>query len=172
MGFTPISGIMMSTRSGDLEPGVLTYLEQYKNMNSEDITQLVANKSGLLGVSGLSADMKILLDAEHENSKAHLAIDLFCYKIAKTIGGFAAALGGIDSLIFSGGIGERSAEIRRRICENLAFLGITIDPERNAKNARLISAEGARAGVHIIPAQEDTSILRQTLSVITNKETA
>lgn len=172
MGFTPISGIMMSTRSGDLEPGVLTYLEQYKNMNSEDITQLVANKSGLLGVSGLSADMKTLLDAEHENSKAHLAIDLFCYKIAKTIGGFAAALGGVDSLIFSGGIGERSAEIRRRICENLAFLGITIDPERNAKNARLISAEGARAGVHIIPAQEDTSILRQTLSVITNKETA
>lgn len=166
MGFTPVSGIMMSTRSGDLEPGVITYLETERGMTADDITDIVAHKSGLLGVSGLSADMKTLLDAQQENDQARLAIDLFCYKIAKTIGGFAAALGGIDSLIFSGGIGERSAEIRERICKDLAFLGIALDPERNTKNCRLISADGTRAGVHVIPAQEDSSILTQTLAII------
>ncbi len=166
MGFTPVSGIMMSTRSGDLEPGVITYLETEHNMTSNDITNMVAHQSGLLGVSGLSADMRTLLDAQHDHSRAQLAVDLFCYKIAKTIGGFAAALGGVDSLIFSGGIGERSAEIREKICKDLAFLGIALDPERNSKNSRLISADGTRAGVHVIPAQEDSSILKQTLAII------
>lgn len=166
MGFTPISGIMMSTRSGDLEPGVLTYLEQVKGFSANDITDLVSNKSGLLGVSELSADMKTLLDTQHDSETAKLAIDLFCYKITKAIGGFAAALGGVDSLIFSGGIGERSAEIRERICKDLDFLGIAIDPEQNSKNARLISADGMRAGVHVIPAQEDISIIKQTLNAL------
>lgn len=165
MGFTPVSGIMMSTRSGDIEPGVLTYLQREKGLDADGITDLVANQSGLLGVSGSSADMKQLLDTQASNDNARLAIELFCYKVAKTIGGFAAALGGIDSLIFSGGIGERSAEIRERICKDLEFLGISIDQERNTRNARLISADGMRAGVHVIPAQEDYSIITQTLAV-------
>ena len=166
MGFTPVSGIMMSTRSGDIEPGVLTYLETERGMSADEISELVTKKSGLLGVSGTTADMHALLDSQEENPNAKLAIDLFCDKIKKTIGGYAAVLGGVDSIIFSGGIGERSAEIRERICHNLDFLGIVIDDDRNAKNERLISSDRSSVGVHVIPAQEDYSIITQTISVI------
>ena len=166
MGFTPISGIMMSTRSGDIEPGVLTYLQQEKGYSTAQINDLVAHKSGLLGVSGLSGDMHTLLQAQHDNTNAQLAIELFCYKIKKTIGGYVAALGGIDSIIFTGGIGERSAEIRARICSELEFLGITISQERNSDNARLISSDESRVGVHVIAAHEDVSIIKQTNNVL------
>lgn len=169
MGFTPVSGIMMSTRSGDIEPGVLTYLMRENGLSLEDVTKLVSENGGLLGVSGSTPDMRVLLENEQTDPKAKLAIDLFCYKITKTIGAYAAALGGIDSLIFSGGIGERSAEIRRRICSTLSFLGIELDEERNRTNARLISSDPASTGVHVIPAREEYSIITQTLA-ITNKE--
>lgn len=166
MGFTPISGIMMSTRTGDLEPGVLTYLQQEKGMSIEQINNLVAHKSGLLGVSGLSGDMRTLLQAQHENANALLAIDLFCYKIKKTIGSYIAVLGGVDSIIFSGGVGERSAEIRARICSELEFLGISISEERNSENARLISSDESRVGVHVIATHEDVSIIKQTNNIV------
>lgn len=166
MGFTPVSGIMMSTRSGDLEPGVITYLQTRRGMSVEDISELVTHKSGLLGISGTTADMYTLLNSQDENPNAKLAIDLFCYKIKKTIGGYAAALGGVDSIIFSGGIGERSAEIRRRICSDLDFLGIVIDEDRNTKSERLISSDESGVGVHVIQSQEDLSIMTQTISVI------
>ena len=166
MGFTPVSGIMMSTRSGDLEPGVLTYLESEKGMTPHELIDLFTHKSGLLGVSGTTADMKILLETQDENPQAKLAIDLFCYKIKKTIGSYAAALGGVDSIIFSGGIGERSAEIRGRILEGLDFLGIVIDDARNGDNARLISSDRSSVGVHVIPAREDYTIVTQTLEII------
>lgn len=166
MGFTPVSGIMMSTRSGDIEPGVLTYLQQEYGMSVAEISELVTYKSGLAGVSESTADMLGLLNSQNDDSKAKLAIDLFCYKITKQIGGYAAALGGIDSLIFSGGIGERSAEIRERICKTLTFLGVTIDTERNGSNERLISSDSSSVGVHVIPAREDYSIVTQTIAII------
>lgn len=166
MGFTPVSGIMMSTRSGDIEPGVITFLEKEKGMSSDEITELMTYKSGLLGVSGLTADMYTLLQTQHENPSVALAVELFCYKIKKTIGGYAAALGGIDSIIFSGGIGERSDEIRARICEGLEFMGLAIDSGRNASNQRCISADNSDVGVHVIPAQEERSIVTQTLEIM------
>ena len=170
MGFTPISGIMMSTRSGDLEPGVLTYLATQKHMTTGAIGHLLSHQSGLLGVSEMTADMHALLDNQKQNPQAALAIDLFCYKIKKQIGAYAAALGGVDSIIFSGGIGERSAEIRSRICQGLSFLGIVIDESRNAKNDRFISADGSIVGVHVIPAREEHSIITQTIEVINRGE--
>jgi len=171
MGFTPVSGIMMSTRSGDLEPGIMTYLETEHGMSPQEVSDLVTHQSGLLGVSETTADMHVLLDTQEENPKGKLAVELFCYKIKKMIGSYAAALGGVDSIIFSGGIGERSSEIRARICEGLEFLGIVIEDERNNENARLISSDQSAVGVHVIIAQEDRSIITQTLTVI-NKETA
>jgi acetate kinase len=166
MGFTPVSGIMMSTRSGDLEPGVVTYLQSERGMSAAEVSDLVTTQSGLLGVSEMTADMHALLDAQHTNPQATLAIDLFCYKIKKTIGAYAAVLGGVDSVIFSGGIGERSAEIRSRILQGLEFLGIVIDENRNADNARLISADTSGVGVHVIGAREEYSIITQTIAVI------
>lgn len=133
---------------------------------------MVSKKSGLLGVSGLSADMHTLLETQHENPDAALAIELFCYKITKQIGAYAAVLGGIDSLIFSGGIGERSAEVRQRICKNLSFLGIIVDEQRNIANDRRISADTSGVGVHIIPAKEDVSIVRQTAAVLQERASA
>ena len=119
MGFTPVSGIMMSTRSGDLEPGLIRYLQDQLGMSLAEVSELLTHKSGLLGVSGTTADMYTLLQTQHDNPDVKLAIELFVYKIKKTIGSFAAAMGGGDSIIFSGGIGERSAEIRERVCRNL-----------------------------------------------------
>jgi acetate kinase len=166
MGFTPVSGIMMSTRSGDLEPGLMTYLASQKHMTTAQISHLLSHESGLLGVSEMTADMHALLQAQSAHPQAALAVDLFCYKIKKQIGAYAAALGGVDSIIFSGGIGERSAEIRRRICQGLEFLGIVIEEEKNSRNERLISAETSTVGVHVIPAQEEISIITQTMQVI------
>lgn len=166
MGFTPVSGIMMSTRTGDIEPGVLTFLQKEKDMSADEIAELVSHKSGLLGVSGATADMYTLLQTQHENEDTALAVELFCYKIKKTIGSYIAVLGGVDTIVFSGGIGERSAEIRARICHGLEFAGIRIDDSRNQTNARLISAQDSSVGVHVIPAQEDFSIITQTLHTI------
>lgn len=170
MGFTPVSGIMMSTRSGDIEPGVLTYLANEKGMTPTELSDLVTYQSGLLGVSGTTDDMHALLDTQAQDPQAALAIELFCYKIKKTIGAYAAVLGGVDSIIFSGGIGERSAEIRGRILQGLEFLGIIINDGRNAEGGRLISDDRSRVGVHVIAAREDYSIVTQTIQVI-NKET-
>ncbi len=166
MGFTPVSGIMMSTRTGDIEPGVLTYLQTSQNLSANDISSLVTHQSGLLGVSGISPDMHTVLQAQAEDPNAALAVELFCYKITKQIGAYAAVLGGVDSIIFSGGIGERSAEIRERICSNLGYLGSILDEKRNRNNERLISADGSSLGIHVIQAREDASIIKQTVAVL------
>ncbi len=168
MGFTPISGIMMSTRSGDIEPGVLTYLQSRLNLSTEALSDLVTYQSGLKGVSEVSNNMQELLAIQSTSSNAALAVELFCYKIRKQIGAYAAVLGGVDSIIFSGGIGERSDEVRATICEGLSFLGVTIDVKRNQDNARLISADGAGVGVHVIAAREDASIVKQTIASLSN----
>lgn len=170
MGFTPVSGVMMSTRTGDIEPGVLSYIQEITSLSAKDMSNLVSHESGLLGVSGLTADMYTLLQVQKENPDARLAVELFCSGIQKTIGGFMTVLGGVDSIIFTGGIGERSAEIRARICQALEFAGVLIDDQRNSANDRLISSDDSDVGVHVIPAHEDHSIMTQTVA-LTRKDT-
>ncbi len=166
MGFTPASGIPMSTRSGDLDPGVVWYLHRISDQGPQQFNHMVNKESGLLGVSETTADMHTLLQNQITDERAAEAVELFCYNIRKTIGAFSAALGGVDSLIFAGGIGERSAEIRRRICRELKYLGIELDWDRNHRNARLISADASPVGVHVIPTNEALMIARQTLQTI------
>ena len=169
MGFTPVSGIMMSTRTGDIEPGVITYIEKQKNLSPDEMSHITSHQSGLLGVSGLSADMHTLLQNQQENSQAADAIELFCYTIKKQIGAYASILGGIDSIVFSGGIGERSDEIRARVCAGLEYLGVSIDTDRNQAQQRLISSDQSGVGVHVIQAREDTSIIQQAYEITQRK---
>ncbi len=139
MGFTPAAGVPMSTRSGDLDPGLVWYLSQAENMDARQFNEMVNFHSGLLGMSETSSDMRDLLAREADDVRAAEAVALFCYQVRKTIGAYAAALGGLDTLVFAGGIGENAPVIRARICENLAFLGIEIEAEQNANNAGVIS---------------------------------
>lgn len=162
MGFTPASGIVMSTRTGDIDPGLIDYLLREHHMTPQEVSTMVYKQSGLLGVSGVTADMHSLLQHRHDNPQADLAINLFCYTIKKTIGAYAAAMGGVDSIIFSAGIGERSAAIRAQILDGLGFLGVAVDSERNERGDRLISAEHSGTGVHVIPTHEDIIIARKT----------
>lgn len=166
MGFTPVSGIMMSTRTGDIEPGVITYLQNKKGLSPDAINDLATHQSGLLGISGTTADMYTLLQTQRDNPDSKLAIDMFCYKIKKQIGAYVAVLDGVDSIIFSGGIGERSAEIRGRILSDLSYIGIKLDEVRNNANERLISTDDSAVGVHVIQAREDSSIIQQTKAVV------
>lgn len=166
MGFTPVSGIMMSTRTGDIEPGVVTYLQAQHGMTAEEVAHMMTHQSGLLGVSDLTNDMLQLLNTQHENESVALALDLFTYKLKKQIGAYVAALGGVDSIIFSGGIGERSAEIRARVLSNLDFFGISLDEERNKANNVQISNDDSKVGVYVIPAREDASIIKATKALL------
>lgn len=163
MGFTPASGIVMSTRCGDLDPNVFGFLHKQTGITAEEFHRVVGFESGLLGVSGVSGDMQALLAREDENKDAALAIELFVQGVKKSVGAFAAALGGIDSLIFSGGIGEQSAVLRSRICAGLEYMGIHIDETANKQHRFLISAEQSQAGVHVIPADEARVIAEQTI---------
>ena len=164
MGFTPNSGLMMGTRSGDLEPGVILHLLR----SGHDVADLVSHRSGLLGVSGLSADMRDLLAAEADDPHAAEAVDLFCYQATKGVGALAATLGGLDTLVFSGGIGENAAEVRRRIAERLGHLGVAFDPVRNQAGLAVISTDESRTVVRILPTDEESVIARQTIAVLTN----
>lgn len=166
MGMTPASGIPMSTRSGDLDPGLMLYLAQTQGYNAERFNRMVNFESGLLGISGTTADMEKLLQIEAEDSHAKDAIDIFCYQVKKSIGAFAAALGGLNTLVFTGGMGENAPKIRARVCDGLEFLGVTLDELRNNRGARLISAEGSQAGVHVIRTNEAVSIARETVRLI------
>ncbi len=164
MGFTPAGGIVMSTRSGDLDPGVAWYLMQ-KGINAEQFNDLINHKSGLLGISGISSDMQDLLQREKENRDAALAIEMFCYQVKKYIGSYAAALGGLDILVFSGGIGENAVTIRTRICEDLKYMGIQLNQERNSKNELQISANESTIKVYVIPTNEELMIAKSTAAV-------
>jgi len=159
MGFTPTGGIVMSTRTGDIDPGVLLYLMRTENLAADDVDRLVNRSAGLLGVSGLSSDMQTLLEAE-ENASARLAVELFCYHARRHIGALAAVLGGLDQIVFTAGIGEHAAEIRRRICVELGWLGVEFDEERNAGHAPIITRDGSRCRVHVIPTNEEWMIAR------------
>ncbi|MDQ2862873.1 MAG: acetate/propionate family kinase [Bacteroidota bacterium] len=161
MGFTPAGGIVMSTRSGDLDPGIAWYLME-KGMNAKDFNNLINHQSGLLGISGISADMQDLLRQQKENKDALLAIEIFCYQIKKYIGGYAAALGGLNVLVFSGGIGENASEVRSRICKGLMYLGVELNDEKNNKNEWQISAGKSKVEVYVIPTNEELMIAKET----------
>jgi acetate kinase len=160
MGFTPTGGIMMGTRSGDLDPGVLVHLLQGQGMIPSALNRLVNHEAGLLGVSGLSADMRDLLDREPSDPHAADAVGLFCYLAQKSVGALVAALGGLDTLIFTAGIGEHSAPVRERICHGLEFFGVELDASRNARHAPIISRDGSRVVIRVMKTDEDLMIAR------------
>ena len=166
MGLSPTGGLTMSTRSGDLDPGVLLYLLESRGLDAAAVSRLVNKQAGLLGVSGTSADMRDLLAREAEDSRAADAIALFCYQARKHLGGLVAVLGGLDTLVFTAGIGEHATLIRSRICVDLAFLGLELDPTRNAAHADIISTDTSRVVVRVIPTNEDLIIAQQTHRLI------
>ena len=158
MGFTPTAGVPMSTRSGDVDPGLVAYLARTERMGAEQFGRMANVESGLAGISETSSDLRDLLDSEPHDVRAAEAVAVFCYSVKKAIGAFAAALGGVDALVFAGGIGENSPIVRARICDGLGFLGIDIDPDRNAGKDGLISREGGRVKVRVIPTDEEIVI--------------
>jgi acetate kinase len=166
MCFTPTAGLVMSTRSGDLDPGLAPYLARTENMSTKQFYEMVNHKSGLLGVSETSSDMRDLLDDEKKDARAAEAVALFCYQAKKWIGSFAAALGGLDTLVFAGGIGENAPVVRARICEGLNFLGIELDKSRNAKTAAVISKNSSRVTVRVIRTDEELMIARSVSRVL------
>ncbi|MDH5739110.1 MAG: acetate/propionate family kinase [Nitrospira sp.] len=166
MGFTPTSGLPMSRRSGDLDPGLVSYLARTEGMSVDRFHQMVNAESGLLGVSETSSDMRDLLKEERNDVRAAEAVALFCYHAKKAIGSLAAALGGLDTLVFSAGIGEHSPVIRSRICEGLEFLGIIIDPARNEASEAVISKESSSVTVWVIHTDEESEIARSVVEVI------
>ncbi|MGA9778573.1 MAG: acetate/propionate family kinase [Verrucomicrobiia bacterium] len=163
MGFTPTAGLVMSTRSGDLDPGLAPYLARTEEMTTRQFYEMVNHKSGLLGVSETSSDMRDLLAKQSRDLRAAEAVELFCYQAKKWIGAYAAALGGLDTLVFAGGIGENAPIVRERICEGLDFLGIELDRSRNAKTAAVISKNSSRVTVRVIRTDEELMIARSVL---------
>jgi acetate kinase len=163
MGFTPTAGLVMSTRSGDLDPGLAPYLARTEQMTTKQFYEMVNHKSGLLGVSETSSDMRELLAQESHDVRAAEAVALFCYQAKKWIGSFAAALGGLDTLVFAGGIGENAPLVRARICEGLSFLGIELNEARNMETAGVISKDASRATVRVIRTDEELMIARSVL---------
>ena len=153
LGFSTIDGLVMGTRCGNLDPGVILHLMESKGYTAKDMTRILYKESGLLGVSGLSQDMRTLLASD--KPEAHEAVELFCYRIARELGSLAAAAGGIDALVFTGGIGEHAAEVRRRVCLQAEWLGIRLNPEANARHDIVISAANSSADVLVIPTNEE-----------------
>ena len=166
MGLSPAGGLIMSTRSGDIDPSLVVYLARYENFDAEQLNDLFNNKSGLLGLSGESADMKYLIKIEDTNPDAKNAVDMFCYQVKQFIGSYAATMGGIDRLVFTGGIGEAAPKIRQRVCESLQFLGIDIDESLNQAGEQKISSGSSRVPVFIIPTDESKSIFNGVNKII------
>jgi acetate kinase len=166
MSFTPAAGLPMSTRSGDLDPGLLWYLARTEKMSARHFNEMVNFQSGLLGISETSSDMQDLLDREAQDVRAAEAVALFCYQVRKWIGGFAAVLGGLESLVFAGGIGENAPIVRARICAGLEFLGIELDEKQNAADASVISTDAGRVTVRVIRTDEELMIARLVCRVL------
>ncbi len=166
MGLTPTGGVMMGTRSGDIDPGVLLYLMREKHFNAARLEELVDRRSGLCGVSAVSSDMRELQAAASSNPSARLAIDMFAYQVRKQIAAMIAALGGVDGLVFTGGIGENDPPLRAAICEGLACMGVELDLDRNAETTNPINSPDSRCAIQILPSQEDEQIARHTRALI------
>lgn len=177
MGFTPLEGLVMGTRSGDLDPAILGYIAAKDGLSLDAVETLLNNQSGLLGISGLTHDMRELLAEahEHDDRRARLAIEIFCYRARKYIGAYLAAMGGADAVIFTGGIGENSAEIRARICDGLQWMGLELDERANAEavggvEAR-ISPPESRLAAWVIPTDEELLIARDTVRLVLGLDT-
>jgi len=162
MSLTPAAGVPMGTRSGDLDPGLFSYLARAEGLDAKQFDEMVNFQSGLLGVSETSSDMRDLLDREPQDVRAAEAVALFCYQVKKWIGGFSAALGGLDTLVFAGGIGENAPEVRTRICAGLGFLGIELDEKKNASNSAMISMAGSPVAVRVLRTDEERMIAELT----------
>jgi acetate kinase len=169
MAFTPAAGLVMATRTGDLDPGVLVYLMRGERMDAGQIDDLVNRRSGLLGVSETSPDMRDLLDRQAGDPRAADAVALFCYQAKKWVGALAAALGGLETLVFSGGIGENAPEVRSRICDGLGYLGLSLDGASNAANAAVISAGTSRVAVRVIRTDEELMIAETVFRLLGNR---
>ena len=164
MGFTAVDGLPMGTRSGNLDPGVVLYLMDELKMDARAIEKLLYQQSGLLGVSGVSSDMRTLLASEEP--RAQFAVELFVYRIGRELGSLAAALGGIDALVFTAGIGEHAAPIRERVCQAAAWLGVELDPTANAANGPRLSTAASRIAAWVIPTNEELMIARHTRRLV------
>jgi acetate kinase len=173
MGFTPLEGLMMGTRSGSVDPGILTYLMRQGDITGQQLDDMLNNKSGLLGISGISGDMREILAAMSNGSeRAKLAFDIYVHRLRAGIGAMAASMGGVDALIFSAGVGEHSPEMRAASCEQLGFLGVQLDAAKNSQSAAdaVISARDSRVKVLIIRAQEDWAIAKACWKIARAKE--
>jgi len=166
MGFTPGAGIPMSTRSGDLDPGVASYLLNQEKLSPTEFNHMVNHEAGLMGVSETSADISELLKVRNTDNRAAEAVDLFCYQVSKYIGAYAAALGGVDTLVFSGGIGEHLPDIREQVCSNLGFLGIVLDGNKNTNNADIVSS--GRVHVRVMATNEALMMARLITRILTS----
>jgi acetate kinase len=172
MGLTPLEGLAMGTRSGSIDPAIITFLMNKKNMTIDEVDELLNKKSGVLGISGVSNDFRdIEKAAEEGNERAQLALDKFYYIVKKYIASYTAAMGGIDVLVFTAGLGENSIEARKAICEDLEYLGIEIDDENNNVRGKeqLISKEGKKVKVYVIPTNEELMIAREAVEILGNK---
>ena len=169
MGLTPLEGLIMGTRSGDLDPGVIEYIAKKEHMTLEEVLKVLNKESGVLGLSGVSSDFRDLAEAmEQGNEQAAVAVEAFCYRVAKHIGAYTAALNGVDAIVFTAGIGENAAHIRSMVCEYLGFLGITIDEEKNAVRGKEteISTPDSKVAVFVIPTNEELAIARETAALL------
>ncbi len=165
MGFTPLDGVMMGTRCGTIDPGILLYLQRERGMSAEDLEQLLYHKSGLLGVSSISSDMRTLLSSR--DPRAAEAVDLFAFETAKAVCAMALTLQGLDCLVFTGGIGAHAAKVRALVCNRLRWLGLELDPKTNDGDADLVSAGSSSAEIRVIPTSEETTIARHVRAMIT-----
>ena len=169
MGLTPLEGLIMGTRSGDLDPGVIEYIAKKEHLTLEEVLKVLNKESGVLGLSGVSSDFRDLAEAmEQGNEQAAVAVEAFCYRVAKHIGAYTAALNGVDAIVFTAGIGENAAHIRSMVCEYLGFLGITIDEEKNAVRGKEteISTPDSKVSVFVIPTNEELAIARETAALL------
>jgi acetate kinase len=172
MGFTPLEGLVMGTRSGDLDASIVDLIATKEGLTSREVETLLNKQSGLLGISGLTDDMRELIAEahEHDDRRARLAIEIFCYRARKYIGSYLAAMNGAEAIVFTGGIGENSAEIRAKICGELNWLGVEVDAELNSNNGAntngQISADNSRVSVYVIPTNEELLIARDTVRVV------
>ena len=171
MGFTPLEGLVMGTRSGDVDPAIMSYLGRRQGIQPDNVERMLNEQSGLRGLSGLSDDMAVLLEAERQNHpRAKMALEVFCYRVRKYLGAYLVALGGADAVIFSGGIGEHAPEIRGRICQDMEWCGLRLDPERNAAAVGLkdgdivcLSPDGIGMAAYVVAVDEETEIARETV---------
>lgn len=172
MGFTPLEGLLMGTRSGDLDPQLILYIMGKEELSLAEATTLLNKHSGLMGISGVSSDMReIEEEAEKGHGRAKIALDMFCYRVTKYIGGYAAAMGGVDAIVFTGGIGENSSTVRERVCKQLAFMGVDFDENRNntGPKERIITSENSRTVVGVIPTNEELVIALDTMAIVNNE---